>query len=252
MTLLATIEQKLRVLGRQFPKRVRCNICGWSGRCFNGDRWHPYTICWKCKSLVRHRLFVATLQHIDGLKYEDLVDGKRVLHFAPEEATTRLLKPRASLYRTADFDRSDVDEKLDITNMPTIGTGSFDLVIAADVLEHVPDHMQGMREIRRVLAPGGYAILTVPQKDHLEKTFGDPSITDPVEREKHFGQWDHVRIFGLDMKELLESVGFEVRVITADDFPKEMVRRNALFPPVLSKHPLATNYRHIYFAKNPG
>ncbi len=243
------VRLKLRSLSLRFPKNVRCNICGWSGRHLASDDWHPFTVCWHCRSQVRHRLMVEALNRIDGLQWKDLVDQKRVLHFSPERQTTPLIKPRAAQYRTADFARDDVDLKLDLTNMPQIADGSIDLLIAADVLEHVPDHMQGMREIRRVLSSGGTAILTVPQQDNLEKTWGDPTVTDPAERERLFGQADHVRIFGSDMPELLQSVGFEVRVIGEKDFPPDFVRKHVLFPPILSPRPLATNYRKVFFAQ---
>lgn len=249
--LVQRITTKIRTLSRRIPRRVACNLCGWWGRRFDDDPWHPYTVCWNCQSQIRHRLLVAAWQRIDGLKYENLVDGKRVLHFAYEESTRRLLRPRAASYRTADFMAENVDERLDLSNMPSVADGSVDLLIAADVLEHVPDHMQAMREIFRVLSPGGWAVLTVPQKDNLERTYSDPTVIDPQERERLFGQCDHLRIFGNDMKELLESVGFHVRVISADDFPKEVVKRYVLFPPVLSSRPLATNHRRGYFAQKP-
>ena len=247
--LARRVKLKLRNLCLRFPKNVACNICGWSGEYLASDSWHPHTVCWKCRSLVRHRLLVAALTHIDGLKLPDLAVGKRILHFAPEQLTTPLFKPHAASYKTADFMRDDVDAQLDLTNMPSQGDGSVDLLICCDVLEHVPDHIQGMREILRVLAPGGTAILTVPQKDHLEKTESDPGITDPQEKLRRFGQEDHVRIFGHDVVSLLEGVGFKVRVIDASNFPPELVKKNVLFPPVLSKHPLATNYRRVFFAK---
>src|SRR5690349_751479 len=211
------VRLKLRNLSLRFPKNVRCNICGWSGRHLAGDDWHPLTVCWHCRSQVRHRLMVEALNRIDGLQWKDLVDQKRVLHFSPERQTTPLIKPRAAQYRTADFARDDVDLKLDLTNMPEIADGSIDLLIAADVLEHVPDHMQGMREIHRVLSAGGTAILTVPRGDNLETPGGDRSVTDPAQRERLFGQADHVRSFGRDMPELWRSVGFNVRVISGQD-----------------------------------
>jgi SAM-dependent methyltransferase len=192
---------------------------------------------------------IEALSRIDGLTFADLVDRKRVLHFSPEQLTTPLIQPRAGSYRTADFCRDDVDERLDLTNMPSVATGSVDLLIAADVLEHVPDHIQGMCEIFRVLSPGGWAMLTVPQQDGLEKTWGDATVTDPRERERLFGQVDHVRIFGNDVPDLLRSVGFEVRVIDQTSFAPELVKRHVLFPPVLSKRPLATNYRKVFFAR---
>ena len=249
--MLTRIKTKVRNLSRRFPPIVTCNVCGWTGRRFDSDQWHPHTICWKCQSMVRHRLVVEAWQRIEGLTFGDLVQGKRVLHFAPEEPIQRLLQPRAATYRTADYSGQNVDLQLDMSHMPEVADGSFDLAIAADVLEHVPDHIAAMRELFRILAPGGYAVLTVPQKDHLEKTHSDPGITDPAERERLFGQNDHVRIFGNDMPQLLEGVGFQVRVITDQDFPPRLVKRHVLRPPVLSTHPLATNYRRAYFARVP-
>ena len=94
-------------------------------------------------------------------------------------------------------------------------------------------------------------MLTVPQQDDLEKTWGDPNITDPEERLRKFGQRDHVRIFGNDMKQLLESVGFKVRVIDEKNFDPALVKKHVLFPPVLSTRPLATNYRKVFFVQKP-
>jgi len=213
-----------------------------------GDQWHPRTVCWKCRSLVRHRLLVDSLRLLDGVKFKDLVDAKRVLHFSPERLTTPLFKPTASKYTTADFLRTDTDIQLDLTNMPAVADGSVDLLIACDVLEHVPDHIQGMREIYRVLSPGGCAILTVPQQDRLARTQSDTSLTDPRERLRRFGQEDHVRIFGDDVVPMLEGVGYKVRVVDEKDFPADLVRRHVLFPPLLSEHPLATNHRKVFFA----
>lgn|SRR5208337_471698 len=41
----------------------------------------------------------------------------------------------------------------------------------------------------------------------------DPSITDPRERERRFGQFDHVRIYGPDYPQRLAAGGFEVEVL---------------------------------------
>ena len=90
------VKLKLRNLYLRFPKNVECNICGWSGRHLNSDLWHPHTVCWKCRSLVRHRLLVEAMNQIEGLKLADLAVGKRILHFAPEPLTTPLFKPNAA------------------------------------------------------------------------------------------------------------------------------------------------------------
>ncbi|MGH9855729.1 MAG: methyltransferase domain-containing protein [Blastocatellia bacterium] len=160
-----------------------------------------------------------------------------------------VLREYAGRYITADFLREDVDMTLDISDMTPVKPGEFDIVVACDVLEHVGADVRAMREIFRVLRIGGYAILTVPQKDNLEETFEDNTIVDPVERERVFGQWDHLRIYGNNFPEILESVGFKVITVRETDFSEAMVKRHVLFPPGLSNKPLATNYRKVFFAR---
>ena len=85
--------------------------------------------------------------------------------------------------------------RMDITDI-RYPDDSFDLIFASDVLEHIPDDERATRELRRVLRPDGWAILLVPIWG--EKTKEDPSIVDPAEREREFGQFDHVRLYGHD------------------------------------------------------
>ena len=79
-------------------------------------------------------------------------------------------------------------------------------------------------------------------------TYEDPSITDPKEREKAFGQFDHVRIYGEDFFNRISEQGFDVKIVDHTIFDDATIKKHVLFPPILSKHPLATNYRKIYFA----
>jgi hypothetical protein len=232
-----------------YPKLRECNVCGWEGRRFDSDEWHPFTICPNCRSQVRHRLMVGALADRDDLSYARIIDGKTILHFAPEPVLQNVLADRAAKYVTADFLRDNVDLRLDISDMHPVGSNSFDVVVACDVLEHVPDDRRAMREIHRILSPNGYAILTVPQKDHSALTYEDSSLVTPAERERAFGQWDHLRIYGDDFVGMLESVGFQVAAINEANFPEQAVRRHVLFPPVLSQHALATNYRKVFFAR---
>ena len=91
-----------------------------------------------------------------------------------------------SQYVTADYDKTDVDLNLDISNMSTIADGEFDLLIASDVLEHVYDDKKAISEIHRILKINGRAILTVPQKDNLKSTIEDLSNLSEIDREKKF------------------------------------------------------------------
>ena len=121
-------------------------------------------------------------------------------------------------YTTTDLNSPIADVKADICNLP-FQDNEFNFIICNHVLEHIPDDTKAMQEIYRVLAPGGTAILQVPYKADLEKTFEDNSITDPKERAKIFGQYDHVRVYGMDYFAKLEQIGF---VVTAADYTKQV------------------------------
>jgi SAM-dependent methyltransferase len=232
----------------QFPIVVECNICAWKGRRFISDEWHLYAICPNCLLDVRHRLIVAALTYINGLSWMDIVHKKRVLHFAPEDNIEYTLQKYAATYVTADLFRSNTDLTLDISDMKSVSASEYDLIIACDVLEHVSHDIKAMQEIYRILSPGGFAILTVPQKDNLEETFEDPTAVTPEERERLFGLPEHLRIYGNDFTKLLESVGFKVTIVNVHNFTDELVRKHILFPPILSLRPFATNYRNVFFA----
>ena len=236
-------------LANTFPKLIECNICGWRGRQFENNPWHAHTICPRCGSAVRHRLLGAALLGDKPLTGCPTLAGSSVLHFAPEAALSTILRTRAARYVTADLSGGDVDLNADISDMATVTANEFDVVIACDVLEHVADDRKAMGEIFRILRPSGFAVLTVPQKDGLADTFEDRTIVEPADRERAFGQADHLRIYGDNFPRILESAGFAVTVITASSFPRETVKQHVLFPPVLSTHPLATNHRKLFVAQ---
>jgi ubiquinone/menaquinone biosynthesis C-methylase UbiE len=102
----------------------------------------------------------------------------------------------------------------DITRIP-FPENSFDVIYCSHVLEHVPDDRKAMREFLRILRIGGWALLQVPITG--TRTFEDPSITDPYERRRLFGQEDHVRRYGPDYKNRLEEAGFKVTSYRASD-----------------------------------
>jgi SAM-dependent methyltransferase len=232
-----------------YPKKVQCNICQWEGRHFLSDSWHKHIKCPKCYSGVRQRLFFATLQYIENLSFDKIIYNKKILHFAPEEIVSSNIQQKASVYTTADFLREDCSLKLDISNMAEVNSESFDIVIAFDVLEHVPDYKKALEEINRVLSSNGWGIFTVPQKDNLLVTFEDPAITTPQERIEHFGVSDHLRIFGDDFTEIVAGKGFSVTSVDELMFSGEIQTKHVLFPPELSKHPLATNFRKVFFCQ---
>jgi SAM-dependent methyltransferase len=139
----------------------------------------------------------------------------RLLHVAPEPALRRLFEHAEGLdYTTLDKFAPDVAVHADLMDMP-FEEASFDVIVCSHVLEHVDDDIRAVRELRRVLAPGGWAILQVPIDSERSTTLEDPSVVTAVDRRRVFGQHDHVRIYGLDYPSRLEAAGFDV---TADEF----------------------------------
>ena len=112
----------------------------------------------------------------------------------------------------------------------------FDVILCNHVLEHIPDDTQAMRELYRVLKRGGWGIFQVPQELDRAETFADDSITDPKERARIFGQYDHVRIYGRDYFDKLRSIGFSVlplpceAVATAEEIEKYRLVKNEILP----------------------
>ena len=158
-------------------------------------------------SLERHRLFWLYLTEKTTFFTSE---GLRVLHFAPEQAFLKRFKKLKNIqYTTTDLNSPIADVKADICQLP-FEDNSYDFIICNHVLEHIPDHLQAMRELYRVLAPRGTAILQVPYEADRATTFEDNSITDPKERAQIFGQYDHVRVYGMDYFDTLRSVGFAV------------------------------------------
>lgn len=164
--------------------------------------------CPVCFSSDRTRLLQLFLSENTMLGHNRV----KLLHIAPEAPLRSIFEKQSNIdYLTADLMQEDVDVKMDLTDIQ-FPRDSFDCILCSHVLEHIPHDAKAMKELFRLLKPGGWAILQVPISNSLEKTFEDFSIQDPGEREKVFGQIDHVRIYGLDYPERLRNAGFEVTV----------------------------------------
>lgn len=160
-------------------------------------------------SLERHRLFWLYLKNETTFFSAPL----RVLHFAPEQAFVQKFKKQKNLsYTTTDLNSPIADVKADICDLP-FKDNSFDFIICNHVLEHIPDDTKAMQELYRVLAPKGTAIVQVPYDAKLSTTFEDNTITDQSERTRIFGQYDHLRVYGMDYFKKLASVGFNVKAL---------------------------------------
>ncbi|MDA8971113.1 class I SAM-dependent methyltransferase [Flavobacteriaceae bacterium] len=183
-------------------------------------------------SLERHRLFWLYLKNETTFFSAPL----RVLHFAPEQAFVQKFKKQKNLtYTTTDLNSPIADVKADICDLP-FKDNSFDFIICNHVLEHIPDDTKAMQELYRVLAPSGTAVVQVPYDAKREITFEDNTITDQSERTRIFGQYDHLRVYGMDYFKKLSSIGFNVNAldytsgISSDDIERYRLCKGELLP----------------------
>jgi SAM-dependent methyltransferase len=157
-------------------------------------------------SLERHRLLWLYLNNETNFFSKTL----KVLHIAPEQCFYNLFKNLKNInYTTFDLNSPLADIKGDICNLP-FKENSFDFILCNHVLEHINDDKKAMKELYRVLNKNGTAILQVPINQKSSKTFEDSSIVDKKERIEKFGQYDHIRLYGLDYFKKLKSFGFKV------------------------------------------
>ena len=182
-------------------------------------------LCPGTLSLERHRLLWLYLNNETNILKSNL----KVLHVAPEQIFYKKFKKFNNWdYLTFDIDSPIADVKGDLKSME-FTDNSFDLVICNHVLEHIEDDVKALKEIYRVLNKDGIAILQVPININRKNTFEDSSITSQFEREKYFGQYDHVREYGIDFKDRVEEVGFEVDMINyTDNFDEKFITKYGL------------------------
>ena len=189
---------------------VECAVCERSFSKFLGygsdQAARENVLCPYCLSLERHRLIWLYLKE----KTDFFTASKKMLHIAPEQCFYSRFKQMENLdYTTGDLYSPLADIKFDLHSIP-LEDNQYDVVFCNQVLEHVDDDHQCMKELYRVLKPGGFAIMQVPIDDSRNETYEDPTITDPIDREREFWQKDHVRLYGLDYPKRLEKAGFKM------------------------------------------
>lgn len=201
----------------------KCPICNYYG--YFKDAGRPPRVdarCPNCMSLERHRLF--WLWYIENARS---TIEEPVLHFAPEKTLESILREEFESgggYQTADlFASADLKLNIEAIDLPdqTVRT-----VICNHVLEHVDDK-KALAEINRILSEGGRLIVSVPIVEGWDKTYENPNIATPALRELHFGQADHVRLYGSDFRNRLSEASFTFEEVTAEG---QAVIEYGLFP----------------------
>lgn len=188
-----------------------CVVCGRTGKFLAEihfpDMFTYDAICPHCGSQPRNRLLKLAIE-ADGL----LNGSPRVLHFAPEANVRSFVEPRAGLYKTADLFAEGVDLKLNIEQIDQPDQ-SWDVIICSHVLEHV-DHRKALKELRRILAPGGRLLALFPIVDAWPHDYEAPEVQTPRARALHFGKDNHVRRFGASVRDDFAKAGFELRTFS--------------------------------------
>jgi SAM-dependent methyltransferase len=201
--------------------RHECPVCGARFTEFLPYNTREHAQCPRCKVLERHRLEWVLLDRVGVLSPAPA----QIAHFAPEPGVAKRFRklPAPTRYRTADLMPGRADEVIDVQAIPW-EDGSIDLLICDHVLEHVPDDRVAMRELARVLADDGVAMINVPLTKGV--TEEDPSVTDPSERLRRFGQDDHVRRYGQDFYDRMAEAGLHVTLYDVRDLatPEERER----------------------------
>lgn len=205
-----------------------CPICGARRR-----KFLPYgyvtsredALCPRCLSLERHRLIWLWLE-----RHSDLFAAHpHILHIAPEVSLMRHFKRHykgcKERYTTADLESPLADMHFDVQHIP-MEARSIDVVICNHLLEHVVNDRLALSELYRILKPGGWGIMLVPEDRSRATTFEDDTITDAKERTRLFGQYDHRRVYGRDYDLRLAEAGFVVERIAVAELlsPEERIR----------------------------
>jgi SAM-dependent methyltransferase len=196
--------------------KYECPVCGKTSRKFlsYGTKvsHRENVLCPHDLTLERHRLMWLYLQRKSAFFS---AENLSLLHIAPEQCFLPYFKNQKNLnYLTADLVSPIADMHFDLHDIP-LENNRFDVIFCNHVLEHVQDSNKCMSELFRVMKPGGWGIFQVPQDMNRTDTYEDWSITSEADRELHFLQKDHVRLFGANYPEKLVEVGFEYEEFTA-------------------------------------
>ena len=200
--------------------KVECPVCKKSFRKFlsygSAVAHRENVLCPYDLTLERHRLMWLYLKNKSDFFTKP---NLKVMHIAPEQCFHKIFKHQKNLdYTTGDLVSPIADLHFDLHQIP-LEDNQYEIIFCNHVMEHVTDDLKCMQELHRIMKPGGWGIFQVPIDTNRTSTYEDWSITTPEEREKHFWQYDHVRLYGTNYPNRLEEAGFTVETV---DYGKEI------------------------------
>lgn len=190
-------------------KNNSCPACG------TGDSNRLYAMCLREK-----------LGRLDTNKEFTFID------FAPVTPLANIIKSYPYInYRSADLSMPDVDDHVNIMDMKIYKNNSVDIFLCAHILEHVTDDTKAIKELYRILKPGGWGIIMVPILLSINKISEDPNITSENDRWKYFGQGDHVRMYSKKgFLQRLSNVGFKIKQLDKSYFGSKLFKKYGISP----------------------
>jgi SAM-dependent methyltransferase len=204
---------------------VECCFCDWTGSQFlpAGQNQAPNRLCPRCGSLERYRALYLYLKEHSGI----VTQPTYVLDVATKPCFRMFCESLPNVkYVSSDLMTKGAMIFSDLTQMG-MASASFDIITCMHVMEHIPNDVAAFGEIGRLLKPNGFAIVVVPLK--RDKTFEDPDAR-PEDYERLYGQYDHVRYYGMDISDRMRGIGLKVEVIDLLQlYPKDILCRNALY-----------------------
>ena len=193
-------------------------------------------LCPHCEASDRDRLYAHYVK--DYLQSQATGAAIQIVDFAPAPPLSRFIRKQIARsrqnisYRTADAFAPNVDDTLDIMDLHPYHDAQFDFLICSHILEHVADDRKALRELYRILKPGGKGILMVPIILSISEIDEDPTVTDVGERWRRFGQDDHVRLYSRNgFLERVRAAGFVVHEYGQDFFGAEVFDRAGISSP---------------------
>ena len=200
--------------------KVECPVCKKSFRKFlsygSAVAHRENVLCPYDLTLERHRLMWLYLKNKSDFFTKP---NLKVMHIAPEQCFHKIFKHQKNLdYTTGDLVSPIADLHFDLHQIP-LEDNQYEIIFCNHVMEHVTDDLKCMQELHRIMKPGGWGIFQVPIDTNRTSTYEDWSITTPEEREKHFWQYDHVRLYGTNYPNRLEEAGFTLETV---DYGKEI------------------------------
>ncbi len=213
-------QARLAVVSHVKAPQKECSICGYRGRFHGfGDPVRTAAMCPRCWALERHRLFALAAR-------EGVIsfDGKDVLNFTSDAAVQRVAS-NSRQYHTSNYptaNGADFAFNIESIDLPD---ESYDVVICSHILEHVDDR-KAFAELFRILRPGGQLLFMIPIIEGWSATYENPEIVSERDRHIHFGQFDHVRYYGADVRQRAAGAGFGVAEYTGS--PEDCIRYGLL------------------------